>query len=385
MGRLIIFLFVFFSLYGGMHLYGFIKVKRALEIGPRLTITLTIFMATMIFAPIIVRISERHGFELSARFMAYIGYTWMGLLFIFVSVALVLDIYRLLLYIGQLILHTDLSAIIFSSRNSFIIALLFSVVIAVYGAFEAAIIRTEHVTIETDKIPEIVGRFRIVQISDVHLGLIVGERRLKRIINQIKEANPEILVSTGDLVDGQMDDPSNFTDMLRKIVTRDGKFAIMGNHEFYAGADRSLDFIEKSGFTILRGDGMNVSSWLNIVGVDDTAGKRYGLVKDISEKELLSKFSGEKFTLLLKHRPLLDEDATGLFDLQLSGHTHKGQIFPFSLITMLSYPIHAGLLKLEPNSQIYVSRGSGTWGPPIRFLSPPEVTLIEIVHKHTTR
>jgi len=104
-------------------------------------------------------------------------------------------------------------------------------------------------------------------------------------------------------------------------------------------------------------------------------------VRNVSEKELLSRFSREKFTLLLKHRPLVDEDAIGLFDLQLSGHAHKGQIFPFSIITKLIYPNHAGLLKLEKNSRLYVSRGSGTWGPPIRFLSPPEVTLIELVHE----
>jgi predicted MPP superfamily phosphohydrolase len=385
LGRLIIFLFVFFSLYGGLHLYGFLKVKRALEIGPGLTVALVIFMGTMIFAPVIVRISERHGFEFIARFMAYIGYTWMGLLFIFVSVSFALDIYRLLLHIGRFILHTDLSGITLSFRHSFIIAFLFSVAITVYGTFEALGIRTEHVTIKTDKIPEIVDRLRIVQISDVHLGLIVGSRRLERIINRIKAANPDILVSTGDLVDGQMDDPSSFANMLRKIAAKHGKFAITGNHEFYAGQARSLDFIEKAGFAILRGEGVNVSSWLNIVGVDDAVGKHYGVVRNISEKELLSRFSREKFTLLLKHRPLVDEDAIGLFDLQLSGHAHKGQIFPFSIITKLSYPNHAGLLNLEKNSRLYVSRGSGTWGPPIRFLSPPEVTLIELVHEETTR
>jgi predicted MPP superfamily phosphohydrolase len=102
--------------------------------------------------------------------------------------------------------------------------------------------------------------------------------------------------------------------------------------------------------------------------------------RNVSEKELLSKLPREQFALLLKHRPVIDENAIGLFDLQLSGHTHKGQIFPFSLITMLLYPTHAGLLRLEKNAWLYVNRGSGTWGPPIRFLSPPEVTLIELVH-----
>ena len=383
MGRFIIFLIVFFSIYGGLHLYALLKAKRALEIGSGMTVLTVIFFVTMVFAPVIVRIAERNGFELLARLMAYFGYTWMGLLFIFVSIAFALDIYHLFLNLGRFILHTDLSAITLTPRHSFTIALLLSVVITFYGAFEAVMIRTEHVIIKTNKIPEKFDRLRIAQISDVHLGLIVGVKRLERILNQVKAANPDILISTGDLVDGQMDDLANLANMLQKISAKHGKFAITGNHEFYAGLPRSLDFIKKAGFTVLRGEGVGISGWLNIAGIDDTAGDYYGIVRSVSEKELLSKFSREKFTLLLKHRPLIDENAIGLFDLQLSGHAHKGQIFPFSLITMLSFPAHSGLLKLEKNSLLYVNRGSGTWGPPIRFLAPPEVTIIDLVHEPT--
>jgi predicted MPP superfamily phosphohydrolase len=95
----------------------------------------------------------------------------------------------------------------------------------------------------------------------------------------------------------------------------------------------------------------------------------------------LSSLPEDRFTLLLKHQPIIDAGAVGLFDLQLSGHTHKGQIFPFNLVTRLFYKRHAGLSKIQENAFLYVSRGSGTWGPPARFLSPPEVTLIELVRK----
>jgi hypothetical protein len=101
----------------------------------------------------------------------------------------------------------------------------------------------------------------------------------------------------------------------------------------------------------------------------------------VSEKEVLSKLPPEKFTILLKHRPLVDKDAICLFDLQLSGHAHKGQIFPFGFITRLYFPNCVGRYGLHKKFYLYVSKGSGTWGPLIRFLSPPEVTLIELVHK----
>ena len=198
-------------------------------------------------------------------------------------------------------------------------------------------------------------------------------------LKEVKAADPDILVSTGDLVDGQINDLPGLAELLREINPRYGKFAITGNHEFYAGLNHAMDFTERAGFTILRGEGITITGLINIVGVDDPAGKRYGLLKGVVEKELLSGLPPEKFTLFLKHRPLLDRDALGLFDLQLSGHTHKGQIFPLSLVTRLSYPADSGSLVLLNKSHLYVSRGVGTWGPPIRFLAPPEVTVIEIL------
>ncbi len=371
---------IFTILYVSLHLYGFLKARAALSFGVGTSISLGVFMVIMVFAPIIVRFTEKLGFELLARILAYIGYIWMGLLFLFFSASLALDIYRLLVYLGGLTLQKDFSQISLSSRYSFFIPLLLSIMATAYGYFEAIEIRPERVIIRTPKIPAEVGKLRIVQISDVHLGLIVREGRLRRILNEVKSAKPDILVSTGDLVDGQIDDISGFADMFREINTTYGKFAVTGNHEFYAGITRTLDFTEKAGFSMLRGEGLNLSGLINIAGIDDPAGMSDTLAGEVSEKALLSRLPREKFTLLLKHRPLVDKNTMGLFDLQLSGHTHKGQIFPFSLITKLYYPADAGRVRLQDSVYLYVSRGSGTWGPPIRFLAPPEVTVIELIH-----
>ncbi len=374
-----IFLISFFSIYGGVHLYAFLKARAAFVFDTKTGIYLILFMLSMVFAPFIVRLSEKLGFDFTARLMSYIGYTWMGLLFLFISASIVIDIYCLLIYFCAFIFNADLSSIRPSAKLSFYIPLLLSLSIAFYGYFEAKNLRIEKITIRTPKISEEVGRLKIVQISDIHLGLIVREKRLKNILEKVKTENPDILVSTGDLVDGQINRLEGLAELLRKIDTRYGKFAVTGNHEFYAGLGHAMDFTEKAGFTILRGDGLTVAGLINIVGVDDPAGKAYGLFKEVPENKLLSEFPREKFTLLLKHRPKVDKNSLGLFDLQLSGHSHKGQIFPFSIITRMYYPVAAGGLELANDSYLYVSRGSGTWGPPIRFLSPPEVTVIELV------
>jgi len=376
-----LFLLIYFSIYGGVHLYAFLKLKRGFALGLPAYLILAIFMILMVVAPIVVRISERHGYETLARGLAYIGFTWMGLIFIFISVSFFFDIYKLLHFLAKMLTRSPLEDFTLSLRNFCTIAILVSFAVVIYGYFEALHIRTEHVTVKTCKIPEKIGRFRVVQISDVHLGLIVGESRLKRILRQVRDARPDILVSTGDLVDGQMDDLEMLTDMFQKISATYGKFAVTGNHEFYAGIDRALAFTEKAGFTVLRGEGLTVSNFLNVAGVDDPARKRYGPDREASEKALLEKMPREKFTLFLKHQPVISRESLGMFDLQLSGHTHKGQIFPFNLVTKIFYRMHTGLSKVDGNALLYVSRGSGTWGPPVRFLSPPEVTVIDITYK----
>jgi predicted MPP superfamily phosphohydrolase len=375
-----LFFIIVFSIYGGMHAYAFIRAVQAFHPGLGLKAFLMLFMLFMIFAPFVVRISEKQGFDLLARYLSYVGYTWMGIIFLLFAFMLSFDIIRLFLYAGELILKIDLSGLKPNALLNFIVPLLLSLGISFYGYFEAQNIKTESVTIRTVKIPEAVGRIKIVQISDVHTGLIVREKRLKKILEKVKRAEPDILVSTGDLVDGQINNLAGFSGLFREIEPRFGKFAITGNHEYYAGLEQAVTFTRKAGFTILRGEGITVHDIVTIAGVDDPAGRPYGLYTEVSEKELLSRLNRDKFTVLLKHRPIIDEESAGLFDLQLSGHTHKGQIFPFSLITKLYYPIHAGYVQNNDGTSLYVSRGTGTWGPPIRFLSPPEITIIELVY-----
>jgi predicted MPP superfamily phosphohydrolase len=375
-----LFFITFFSVYGGMHLYVFFKARNAFHLSLASGVPLLFLMSVMTFAPFIIRISERHGLDLFARFSSYVGYIWLGMIFLFFVFSLLLDFYRLLIFGVEMILQRSFIIPRPSPRMMFAVPFLLAVSISILGYFEARHIRTEMVTIKTQKIPDVMERLRIVQISDVHTGLIVRGDRLKKIVNAVMEADPDILISTGDLVDGQINNLSDLSELLKGINPKYGKFAIPGNHEYYAGFDQSVRFTEESGFTVLKGEALTVGGIINIAGVDDPAGKRYGLYKDISEEELLARFPKDTFTLLLKHRPIIDEQAARLFDLQLSGHTHKGQIFPFNLITKLYYPKHAGYMQIDEDTSLYVSRGSGTWGPPVRFLSPPEVTIIELVY-----
>jgi uncharacterized protein len=242
-----------------------------------------------------------------------------------------------------------------------------------YGYLEARALRVEHLRIETNKLPAGVDRLKIAQISDVHLGLVVRSERLRLILDRVRAEAPDMLVSTGDLVDGQLDHLDELSDDFQAIRPRYGKFAVTGNHEYYAGLAEALSFTERCGFITLRGETQTAGLPINVAGVDYQMNSPAG-----QTAALLSSVANGRFTLFLQHLPVVLEQTEGLFDLQLSGHTHRGQIFPFRLVTGLLYPKQDGYYPLAHGSKLYTSRGSGTWGPPMRVFSPPEVTIIEL-------
>ncbi len=376
-----LFFIAFFLFYGIMHLYVYRKVKGALSLHTAQYAGLITWMLLMMSAPFMIRYAERLGFAYIAQFMSYVGYVWMGALFLFIALSLLIDFIKGIIFLAGKMLRQDLTAIIPAARGMFFVTIMIVIFICGYGYYEANQIRTDQLIIETPRISHTINRLRIVQISDVHLGLIVREERLKKIMNAVKKAEPDLLVSTGDLVDGQMNELDGLSDLFKEINPKYGKFAVTGNHEYYAGLDQSIAFTEKAGFTLLRGKAVNINGVITIAGVDDRTAERYGLSAGSNEDTLLAGLDHGVFTLLLKHRPRVHAASIGLFDLQLSGHTHKGQIFPFSLITGLYFPVDSGFIQLQDRSSLYVSRGTGTWGPPIRFLSPPEITVIDIVPK----
>jgi hypothetical protein len=376
--RMLRFLLLYLSIYPLVHYYAFRKIRASFLPGRKAETGIILFMAVMIAAPIVVRLAERAGIATGARFWAYVSFSWMGLLFLFFALAAAVDLGRLAFLAAEKIRNRRLAGPRISLRRLLAMQTILVVGVYGYGMFEAADIRLEHIEIPSPKITEQTGRIRIAQISDVHLGLIIREGRLNRILARVREAQPDILVSTGDLLDGQLNHLNKEAGLLAALNPPLGKFAITGNHEFYAGLQDALDFTRRSGFTLLRHQGIAVGG-ITVVGVDDPTVRAFGKEPARSEHDLLAALPKGNFTLLLKHRPDIDPDSVGLFDLQLSGHTHKGQIFPFNLLTWFFYPQRAGELTGLKSGFLYLSRGTGTWGPPIRFLSPPEVTIIDLV------
>jgi predicted MPP superfamily phosphohydrolase len=376
-----LFLMTYFFVYGLLHLYLFLKARAAFHFGLGTGVALGLFMVVMMAAPVAVRLMDRQGAVVPARSLAYLAYTWMGLVFLLFCVSLCVDIYNLAVRLLALVIGSPTARLILTGPKAFLTILILGLALGLWATAEAWWVRLERVEIQTAKLPPHLHQLKVAQISDLHLGLVVGERRLERVLSLVKEAEPDLLVCTGDLVDAQMDHMNHLASLLDQVKPPLGKFAVLGNHEFYAGIDQSERFLRLAGFTILRGARDLPGGLLAVVGVDDPAAlyrQAGSLSPDEQEAAALAAPGSRPFTLLLKHRPSVRTESLGRYELQLSGHTHKGQIFPFTLVTRLWFPRQDGLYRLAGGSLMYVSRGTGTWGPPMRFLAPPEVTLITV-------
>jgi predicted MPP superfamily phosphohydrolase len=373
-----LFLITFFLIYGSVHAYALLKAKSALGFGWGTAAVMAPILVALTCAPLLVYFLGRHGFEGAARAVSWVGYTWMGLLFFFFWMNLAVDAMNLVLRLTGAVSGRWIASSLIAGKAPFLALVALSLALGGYSFFEARDLGVERVQVVTDKLPASTPRVRIAQISDVHLGLIVRHRRAEAIAEVIHRAEPDIIVSTGDLVDAEINHLEGLAEIFGKIHPRLGKFAITGNHEFYAGVDQALLFTRRAGFRVLRGEAVTVRDIVRIAGVDDPTGAALGRGRNRPEEEVFGGKPSSLYTILLKHRPRLSESSRGLFDLQLSGHTHKGQIFPFRYVVGRPYPNLAGLISLG-SGFLYTSRGTGTWGPPMRFLSPPEVTVIDIL------
>lgn len=373
-----LFLLIFLLIYSAAHTWFALRLLQAFPVLQSWWLLPVGWCLLMVAAPILSRLLEREAQTAAASIVAYIGYCWMGLLFLFISLSLLLVLLRLLHWSAHFFLQLPDLALL-TPRPGFLCCFGLALLISIYGWFEAGQLQVEQHTIITSKLPKGSKPLRLVQISDLHVGLIVGPRQVQQVAALIRAQQPDLLVATGDFVDGHIKHFDGVSQMLEAIQPPLGMVAVLGNHEYYAGVEPSCRFLEQSGFEVVRDRAVLKGDLFALVGVDDAVGRRFGKTAPAEEGRLLSVLPPERFVVLLKHRPVVERTSRGRFDLQLSGHVHKGQIFPFNLLTWLAFPVRAGMQPVEGGGKLYVSRGTGTWGPPVRFLAPPEITVFDLV------
>lgn len=364
-----IFIAIFAAVYGALHYYAYRKFAPLFPQHPWLLITILVLLGCSIFVvEIFMHANVVNGL---ARSAALLSFSWMGILFLFFALSGAIDV---ITWVAGKTAPNQLQ-IILSAPSRTIVVSIVVLLVAGYGHWSSHRFRIEKISLAS---PKITTPLTVVQITDLHLGVLGDEAYFREVVDAVNAVDPDIIVSTGDLVDMQIDHLPAFQSIMSGLRARLGKYAVYGNHEALAGVDASRAFTEKVGFTLLSDSGITIDKAINLVGVDDPAIERWRQTTPVDEAALLKQFDNGLFTILLKHQPRIDHTSQGLFDLQLSGHTHGGQIFPFGLLIHLFYKEPFGFSHIGGNSRLYVSRGTGTWGPPMRVLAPPEITLIQL-------
>ncbi len=369
-----LFLFVFFALYSVMHYYIFRKACLAFEHLGWWKIALGGGLAIMVVMPLVVNQLERRLHFRLASALADVGYVWMAMAFWFCAMALLADTWDGVVYaVG--FAAPRVRALMPAPRAVFCVIWAVIAIATCRALYEAQDIHLRRLVVQVNNLPAGADELTIAQISDLHLGVHTGEYRLRRILDVVRQAHPDILLSTGDLLDTRAANVDGLAELLAAVRPPLGKFAILGNHEYYAGLGDSLRFHRDAGFELLRQKSAVIADRFVLAGVDDPAGN-YTNQECFTNEDAALPPAKTLPTIFMKHQPRVEPDVLGRYDVQLSGHTHGGQIFPFCLLTVLAYPHYSGEYPLPKGALLYVSRGAGTWGPPMRLFAPPEVTVI---------
>ncbi len=257
--------------------------------------------------------------------------------------------------------------------------------ILLYGVYAA---RRRPKIVEVDvplsNLPEDLARLRIVQISDLHVGPTIKRDFVEKVVAQVRSLAPDIIAFTGDLADGSVNDLRHEVEPLMKLSARYGKFFVTGNHEYYSGAKPWIVEVQRLGFTVLMNEHCVIQhgrSRLLLAGVPDFNAGHMLAPHHSDPVAATANAPTTDLKILLAHQPRsIFVAAQAGFDLQLSGHTHGGQFFPWNFLVPLQQPFVAGLHRHQ-NTWLYVSCGAGYWGPPLRLGASSEVTVIKFVQE----
>jgi predicted MPP superfamily phosphohydrolase len=331
--------------------------------------------------PLAMFLGRKH--PAAARALGWPAFTWMGVMFLLFVSLLGVDLVRLLAWLARRAREAPVDA----DRRVASARLAAMTVTFLSGGLAALAVRAargpiavKRVEIALARLPKAHDGLRIVQVTDVHVGSTIGRPFVEDVVRRANALEPDVVAITGDLVDGRVADLGEAVAPLAGLRARHGVFFVTGNHEYFSGAEPWLAELTRLGVRVLSNERVSIgegADGFDLAGVEDNSAERYGGVPAAQAMErALGGRDPSREVVLLAHQPRTFADAVRFgVGLQLSGHTHGGQVWPFGFLVRLSQPFLAGLHR-RADSQIYVSRGTGYWGPPMRLGSPAEITEV---------
>jgi len=385
------FFIVFITLLGIMHGYVGWKIFSGLNLNSSFAIIGIILLAILTLLPVLPILFRYNGYESSLLDkLSLIGYTSLGfftLSFVaFLSKDLLFKVWGFISSFfsadvkQQITLDVDKREFLEKSLSIGILSLIGpTTAYGFYSARKGPTIINQDIYLKN--LPDSFENFTIAQISDLHVGPTIKKPYVEKVVNQISTINPDLIAITGDMVDGSIDYLRRDLEPLSQVVAKYGTYFVTGNHEYYSGAERWLDETDRMGFTNLVNDNKLITirdQNIALAGVNDYRAHQIIPSHRSNPQAALKGINSKKVKILLAHQPssIFQANEAG-FDLQISGHTHGGQFWPFTYPTKKANPYLSGLHN-HNGTQIYVNSGTGYWGPPLRLGVTAEITLFKL-------
>ncbi len=381
---MIVFLFVVVGILAGLHVYIWLRLVRDTHLPPPWN-TAALLGLTLMGLAIPVSLFYGRSHPELRRFLSWPAYIWLGMVFILFLALLGTDLLKSGVYVAHRLRGG--AGLGDPARRTWLARVLGGAALALSGALGLSAVQSalgpvavRKVRVRLRRLPAAQHGLSIVQLTDMHVGATRGRSFVEDVVARTNALTPDIVAITGDLVDGSVADLRHAIEALTALRARHGVYFVTGNHEYYSGASAWIAELRRIGIRVLRNERVTIGdgdTGFDLAGVDDySAGRFSGLGHDAAVAQALGDRDQNREVVLLAHQPRSITAAQKFgVGLQLSGHTHGGQIWPFTYFVHLQQPYVAGLHRAG-DSQIYVSRGTGYWGPPMRLGAPAEITHI---------
>lgn len=375
--RMITFFTIVFIVYFSANLWLFYKGFSGIPELRKYKLIYFVSFAILSLSFIAGKILESRNSSVLSDILNITGGFWLGFLLYAVLLTVLADITLLAIRLSGLI---DPEKVTSLKRLSYILSAVVAVVLIIAGFINAITPVVRNYSISVAKDAGEITSLRIASVSDIHLGSVIRKRSMRLLSGALEREKPDVIFLLGDIVDGDIG-PVLRGDLLgyfKAPETKYGLYGITGNHEFIGGASRTIPYIESRGIRLLKDEVITLGGGIQVIGRLDRDSRGFGSGSRKPLSELVSVTDSSRPVILLDHQPFnLDETEKAGVDLQLSGHTHHGQMWPLNLITKEIYEVSHGYLK-KGDTHIIVSSGFGLWGPRIRLGSRSEIVITDI-------
>lgn len=375
-----LFFIIFLTLYTSLNYYVFIRGWQVISHYPILKPIYGIIFFVIAYGYVLAKVMYKFLHPTVYDILLGVGAVWFAFLVYFLLSLIFLDVIRLFdgwFHFLPSYIHNNYE---FIKRVTAITVIVIVGLIVFLGNLNKRDIQIRNLEITIPKGESKLDKLNVVMASDIHLSPIDGEKLLTEIVDKMNSLNPDIILLAGDIVDDKASvlDERNIGESFRKLKSKYGVYSINGNHEFINGVDSCVRYAEKFGIKFLRDSYLLIDSSFYVIGREDSAMPQFSGKQRKSLDEIVKTISTNHPKILLDHTPFkLEQAEQNKIDLQLSGHTHHGQMWPVNLITKMIYEVSWGY-KIKGNTHYYVSCGAGTWGPPVRTGSSSEIVNIKI-------